>query len=110
MTRDSAADHVQLWLAATGLSYGVEAREAFIRAHPTLFGHAYELALRGYERWRRWQRRSDNVEDFAAYITPRHQRWMAESAPRGSLAPCLVGSVTSNPCWKTTRRSLNGSH
>ena len=40
-------DHCRRWLAASGLDYGHCSREAFARAHPSLFGWAYEVTLRG---------------------------------------------------------------
>jgi hypothetical protein len=94
--------HCRLWLATSGLSYGRSAREAFARAHPTLFGRAYEVALRGYERWRLRHDLPDSVDAFARYLLPRHDRWLAAVGYGATLAPCLVGGTTGRPCWKTT--------
>ena len=44
---DAAARHVRIWLAASGSSYDASARELFVRAHPVLFGRAWELTLNG---------------------------------------------------------------
>jgi hypothetical protein len=30
----------------------------------------------------------------------RHQRWIDTHAVNPSLAPCLLGTPTSDPCWK----------
>jgi hypothetical protein len=93
--------HCQLWLATSGLSYGCTAREEFARAHPALFGRAYEVTLRGYERWRMHRDTADSVDAFAQYLSPRHERWLATVGYGASLAPCLVGGPTGQPCWIT---------
>lgn len=95
-----AAQHLRLWLAATGVAYDQSARLAFVRAHPALFGQAYEVTLRGFERWQLRHRVSDSVEGFAHYIATRHQRWLAAHGLTSGLAPCLIGSGTTPPCWQ----------
>jgi len=96
-----AAQHLRLWLAASGVVYNRSAREAFARAHPTLFGHAYQVTLRGFERWQMRHRGSDTVDGFAHYIASRHERWLASHGLTTGLAPCLIGSRNSQPCWKS---------
>src|SRR3979409_360492 len=81
------AHHCRLWLAV---------------AHPALLGRAYEVALRGYERWRLRHDTPDSVDAFARYLLPRHDRWLAAVGYGATLAPCLVGGTTGRPCWKTT--------
>jgi hypothetical protein len=71
------AQHVRLWLGATGLAYSGAAREAFVRAHPVLFGRAYEVTLRGYDRWRARRAVADTVDGFVRYIACRHERWIS---------------------------------
>ena len=93
------AQHVRLWLAATGLPYSRLAREHFVRAHPALFGRAYEVTLRGYDRWRALRSVSDSVDGFARYIARRHERWIAANGVAPGLAPCLIGFATTQPCW-----------
>ena len=70
-----SAEHFREWLVSAGLAYGGSARERFVRAHPSLFGSAYQLTLRGYERWRARAGVSDTLDAFSEYIAPRHQRW-----------------------------------
>jgi hypothetical protein len=94
------ARHLNVWLAATGMTYGAVAREVFVRAHPTLFGHAYQVTLRGYEHWRRRHQVTDTLDGFARYIARRHQRWI-DSHGCG-MAPCLVGTSATAPCWQLT--------
>jgi hypothetical protein len=94
------AHHCKLWLATSGMPYGPTAREQFARAHSVLFGRAYEVTLRGYERWRRKQRIADTVEAFAWYLSPRHERWLGSVGYGAKLAPCLVGDDTGQPCWR----------
>jgi len=96
-----AAQDVRLWLAATGVTYDRRAREAFVRAHPALFGLAYEVTLRGFERWQTRHRVSDTVEGFAHYIASRHERWFVAHGSTPGVAPCLIGSAITQPCWKT---------
>jgi hypothetical protein len=91
--------HCRVWLAASGLSYGRSAREAFARAHPALFGRAYDVTLRGYERWRLHDDTTDSVDAFARYLSPRHNRWLATVGYGATLAPCLFGGTTGQPCW-----------
>lgn len=91
--------HYRLWLAASGLPYDCTARESFARAHPALFGRAYEVTLRGYERWRLRHHTADSVDAFARYLSPRHERWLASHGCGVTLAPCLVGGTTGQPCW-----------
>jgi hypothetical protein len=93
--------HIRVWLAATGRTYDSAAVEAFVRAHPDLFGRAYEVTLRGYHRWRERHSISDTAEGFSCYIARRHQRWIAASGLTSTLAPCLIGSATAQPCWST---------
>ena len=99
------AQHVRLWLAAAGTSYGHAAREAFARAHPTLFGRAYHVTLHGYDKWRTRHGVTDTVEGFARYVAKRHERWLAASGIDETIAPCLLGTKTSQPCWKTDHLS-----
>jgi hypothetical protein len=96
-----AADHLGLWLAGSRVRYGGAAREGFVRAHPTLFGRAYWLTLRGYERWRTRGGLSDTLGAFAGYIAHRHQRWMDSLNAAAGLAPCLLGSASTSPCWSS---------
>ena len=96
-----AAQHLRLWLAARDVAYDRSAREAFARAHPTLFGHAYEVTPRGFERWQMRHRGSDTVDEFAHYIASRHARWFASYGLTTGLAPCLIGSGNTQPCWKS---------
>jgi len=98
----AAMQHLHVWLTATGLDYGHAARQAFVLAHPRLFGSAYELTLRGYDRWRRRHHVPDTVAAFADYISPRHQRWLRANIEPG-LAQCLIGSSVGPPCWQITR-------
>jgi hypothetical protein len=70
-----SAEHLREWLVRTGLVYGSAARERFVRAHPALFGFAFHLTLRGYERWRTRLGVTDTLDAFSQYIAPRHQRW-----------------------------------
>lgn len=94
-----AARHVRLWLAATELAYDAAAREVFVRAHPLLFGHAYELTVRGFERWRSRHRVNDTVDGFARYIARRHQGWLDSHGYPNAMPPCLVGTANAQPCW-----------
>jgi len=96
-----AAQHLRLWLAASGFTYDGPAREAFVRVHPTLFGRAHEVTLRGFEQWQMRHRVSDTMEGFARYIASRHERWLAASGLTTGLAPCLIRAGTTQPCWKT---------
>jgi hypothetical protein len=96
-----AAQHLRRWLAASGVAYDRSAREAFARVHPTLFGRAYEVTLRGFERWQMRYRVSDTVDGFAHYIANRHERWFASHGLMTGLAPCLIGSGNTQPCWKS---------
>jgi hypothetical protein len=96
-----AAQHLRLWLAAVGVTYDRPAREAFVRAHPALFGRAYEVTLRGFERWQLRHQVSDTVDGFAHYIASRHERWFAGSGHTNGLPPCLIGSGSTGPCWKS---------
>jgi hypothetical protein len=93
------AQHLRLWLAATGRPYNRVAREHFVRAHPALFGRAYEVTLRGYDRWRTLRAVSDSVDGFARYIARRHERWITANGVAPGLAPCLIGLATIQPCW-----------
>jgi hypothetical protein len=96
---EPAGQHLRVWLAATGSSYGARARELFVRAHPVLFGRDFEPTMSGYDRWR-WRRRlHDTAATFARYMAPRHERWMAHQPNPSSMAPCLIGASNSPPCW-----------
>jgi hypothetical protein len=97
--QERAAGHLGLWLAGARLAYCGAARERFVRAHPTLFGSAYGLTLRGYERWRTRRGLSDTLGAFAGYIARRHERWIDSLNAAAGLAPCLLGSASSWPCW-----------
>jgi len=101
LARTALPLHLRLWLAASGVAYDRSAREAFVRAHPALFGQAYEVTLRGFERWQLRHRVSDTVDGFAHYIATRHQRWLAAHGLTTGLAPCLIGSGSTQPCWQT---------
>jgi hypothetical protein len=57
-----------------GLSYSANSREAFARAHPELCGQAYDVMLRGYERWLIRQSVPDQIESFASYLSNRFNR------------------------------------
>ena len=96
-----AGEHLRLWLAASEVAYDRSAREAFARAHPPLFGHAYEVTLRGFERWQMRHRGSDTVDGFAHYIASRHERWLASHGLTTGLPPCLIGSRNTPPCWRS---------
>jgi hypothetical protein len=74
ITPTTFVDYCRGWLDAAGLCYGRLGREAFVRAHPYLFGRAYEVSLRGYERWLVRHNALDNLDTFAAYLTVRFQR------------------------------------
>src|SRR5579859_2379764 len=97
-TVQRCAHHLQLWLAATDVTYGRASVEGFARAHPALFGQAYDLTLHGYERWRKRQSLEDSVENFARYLVPRHERWLATGPPCSTVAFCLIDG--DRPCWK----------
>src|SRR4051812_11843702 len=84
------AHHLRVWLAVTGQSYGSTARESFVRAHPFLFGRAYEYILRGYERWRARHGVGDSFEAFVGHIATRHERWRTTSWRTAAMAPCLI--------------------
>ena len=99
--------HLRAWLAASSLSYAGAAKEGFVRAHPILFGSAYELTLRGYERWRTRHGRADTLRTFAGYIAPRHQRWLDSMEPVPAVAPCLIGATSAEPCWARTHRVMD---
>jgi hypothetical protein len=100
--------HIRVWLGATGLTYNHAARESFVRAHPALFGRAYEVTLRGYDRWRTRHAIADTVDGFARYIARRHQRWIAATGLAvPSLAPCLIGTATTQPCWRIADGGAN---
>ncbi len=59
------------WLHDAGMAYGPTAREALARAHPALFGRTYQVALKGYLRWRRRTGADDTLEAFARFVAPR---------------------------------------
>ena len=99
--------HIRVWLGATGLAYDRAAREGFVRAHPALFGRAHEVTLRGYDRWRTRHAVADTVDGFARYIARRHQRWIAATGLVPSLAPCLIGTATTQPCWRIADGGAN---
>ena len=94
------ARHLRLWLAAAGLTYGLQAREMFVRAHPSLFGRAFEVPLRGYEQWQRRQAAPDDLDRFAQYLARRHQRWLVAHGATTGLPPCLLGVGVDRHCWK----------
>jgi hypothetical protein len=96
-----AAQHLRLWLAAAGVTYDQRAREAFVRAHPALFGRAYEVTLRGFHHWHARHGVADTVDGFAHYIANRHERWFATTGQTTGLPPCLIGLGTAEPCWKS---------
>jgi hypothetical protein len=105
----AAAGHLRIWLSATASCYDATARESFVRAHPVLFGRASELTLRGYDRWR-WRRRLHDTEaTFARYMAPRHERWLAAHAHNSAMAPCLIGSGTTLPCWAVSGRESSSA-
>jgi hypothetical protein len=82
--------HVRHCIAATGLNYGSAAREAFALAHPALFGNAYYVTLRGYERWLARRRVTDSLETFVRYLASRHERWLANRTP--AFGECVEGA------------------
>src|SRR5579862_4830285 len=92
------ADHLHLWLAATDGTYCRESLESFARSHPGLFGQAYDVTLRGYERWRTRESLEDSVESFAHYLVERHERWLATGPACSTVASCLIDR--DRPCWK----------
>jgi hypothetical protein len=98
-----AAQHLQVWLVATGVTYDRTAREAFVRAHPSLFGRAYEVTLHGFEQWRMRHRFTDTVLEFARFIANRHERWLTANGATTGVAPCLLGSGIGQVCWKIER-------
>ena len=63
-------------LLVLGLPYGPQARERLAEAYPALFGRAYGLTLRGYERWLIQQNTPDGLEAFARYMDGRYRRWV----------------------------------
>ena len=95
------AQHVRLWLGATGLAYSGAGREGFVRAHPVLFGRAYEVTLRGYDRWRARRAVADTLDGFVRYIARRHERWVSVNRLIDGLPPCVIGTATQQPCWST---------
>ena len=68
------------WLTAAGHSYGPIGREALARAHPALFGPAYDRSLREYECWLAQMHLADTLEHFAQYMEPRYCLWLAAVA------------------------------
>jgi hypothetical protein len=104
------AQHLRVWLAATGRSYESETRELFARAHPAIFGCAYDVALRGYDRWRARSRLGDSVQSFAEYIGRRHHRWITSYGDTPAMAPCLLGTPTVQPCWTGSDRRAELAH
>ncbi len=91
------ASHLRLWLSATEFPFNRASRERFARAHPDLFGQAYHVTLRGYDRWRTGHRLADTVDTFAHYLARRHERWLAAQRSSASVAACLLRP---EPCWK----------
>ena len=73
-TTSPCAEHCRRWLAARGLSYSADSREAFARANPAMCGHAYELTLRGYQRWLVRTSLKDEFDSFARYLSARFDR------------------------------------
>jgi hypothetical protein len=70
------------WLTVAGWSYGPDGREALARAHPALFGPAYDRSLREYECWLSRQNFRDTLQHFAQYMEPRYCRWLAAGCER----------------------------
>jgi hypothetical protein len=68
------ADHCRRWMAARGLTYCTNSREAFARAHPALCGRAYEVTLRGYQRWLVRSSVQDELDNWATYLSARFDR------------------------------------
>jgi hypothetical protein len=101
-----SAQHFHVWLSASGRTYGAVAREAFVRGHPLLFGRAYALTMHGFEHGRERHAIADSAEAFARFIARRHQRWMDSLDPTPSMAPCLVGSASTEPCWLAADQTL----
>src|SRR5260370_33495929 len=102
-----SARHLRLWLSATGVPFGSSAREAFIRAHPDLFGHAYEVTMNGYKRWLIRHHLADATEAFARYIATHHERWLIASGGASALPRCLIASGTAHPCWSQWQAGLS---
>ena len=75
------------WLTAADCSYGPDGREALARAHPALFGRAYDRSLREYECWLARQHLRDTLEHFADYMEPRYCRWLAAGGERRLASP-----------------------
>jgi len=73
ITSTAFSDYCERWLNEAGLCYGRGSREAFVRAHPCLFGRAYETSLRGYERWLLRRNARDDLGAFATYLALRFQ-------------------------------------
>src|ERR1044072_8343464 len=68
------AGYCRRWFAISGVPYDPRGRETFARAHPSLFGTAYEVTLRGYERWLVRANVMDDIDAFGAYLAGRFQR------------------------------------
>src|SRR5215467_5656320 len=68
------------WITAYGLPYCRTSREAFARAHPAMCGHAYDVMLRGYERWLVRCNNRDDLDSFARYLSPRCVRTVTPEA------------------------------
>lgn len=100
-------DHCRRWLAANGLVYGPPSREAFARAHPLLCGRAYEVTLRGYERWLARTDSLDDLDTFGAYLAGRFERSLL--LIQGEL-PLLENSAHAIDIQEMVERTLVGEH
>jgi hypothetical protein len=83
-TQLECVEHCRQWLDASGLPYAEPARAAFAQAHPVLFGNAYTVALRGYDRWLARTSTPDSVESFANYLSDRFGRWVGNGVGSSS--------------------------
>lgn len=104
------AQHLGVWLAATGRVYDSAAREDFVRAHPELFGRACEITLRGYERWRTRHAILDTLEGFCRYMSGRYERWITAIGGTSTLPPCLIGTAATPPCWSAADADSSAQH
>jgi hypothetical protein len=73
-TTSPCADHCRTSFGARRLSYGADSREAFVRDNPALCGQAYDVTLRGYERWLVRASLHDGLDSFAKYLSARFDR------------------------------------
>lgn len=101
-TMSLCAEHCRQWFAAHDMEYCAASRAAFAQAHPGLCGHAYDVTLRGYERWLARDGARDGLEMFARYLSPRFER----SVPALVLAVSVVACPSSGAWDDRSRFSL----